>query len=366
MVGGCLGKVGSPWKVSSADLHPGDWSSCRRSREVIACTAFRLCVLFNKNSQPVMVKPTKRTNRAAKKQRAAAVNIAALGLLIVLLPYVVGRSMLTPAFKPWAPFGWLMLVIGVVMWVVLQRKPTDKASTTHDTQSPSLRQPRRPSRPAAVVERLDPVNASVLEPVKAPAAASGQTSPPDRFRPSTWGPGVFAVIEWRRFEAVVEALFAQAGFITKAQSHGPDDGADVWLYSKNQPDGTPVSVVQCKHWQGRAVGVDKVRELRGVMAAKGVARGQLATTSTFTPDAATFAARNGIKLHDGAGLLAVIGQRTPQPQQALLDVALDGEYWKPTCASCGTKMVIREPTAGGKPFWGCVNFPKCRTTMRAT
>lgn len=82
------------------------------------------------------------------------------------------------------------------------------------------------------------------------------------------------VIEWRRFEAVVETLFAQAGFITHSQSHGADGGVDIWLHSKNQPDDARVSLVQCKHWSShKPVGVDKIRELRGVMAAHQIPRG---------------------------------------------------------------------------------------------
>ena len=303
-----------------------------------------------------MARSSKRESRAAQKRQAAAINVTALGLIFLALPYLLGHSLFAVAFRPLAPIGWLLLIGGgITVW--LQRKKPSSVSPVPETRfSAPPRAPKRPERPTPLVERIDPAYGPVFEP-------EGGSGPPERPRPTAWGPGVFAVIEWRRFEAVVETLFAQAGFLTKAQSHGPDEGIDVWLYSKNQPDGAPVSVVQCKHWQGRAVGVDKVRELRGVMAAKGVTRGQFATTSTFTPDAITFAASSGIKLHDGAGLLEVIAKRTPDQQQTLLDVALEGEYWKPTCASCGVKMVEREPTAGGKPFWGCVNFPKCRTTM---
>jgi restriction system protein len=170
------------------------------------------------------------------------------------------------------------------------------------------------------------------------------------------------VIEWRRFEALVEALFAQAGFETRSQSHGADEGIDVWLHSRSDP-GTPVSVVQCKHWQGKRVGVDKVRELRGVMAAKNLSRGQFATTSTFTEDAIAFAKENGINLLDVQGLLALIATRTKVQQDALLAVALEGEYWKPTCVNCGVKMVERTPRKGGAAFWGCASYPKCNTTM---
>ena len=103
--------------------------------------------------------------------------------------------------------------------------------------------------------------------------------------------------------------------------------------------------------------------LRGVMAAHGVERGQFVTTAHFTPDAQAFAAGNGIRLLDGAGLLALIAQRSTEQQQALLDVALEGEYWRPTCASCGVKMVERTVRSSGKAFWGCVNYPRCRTTL---
>lgn len=173
---------------------------------------------------------------------------------------------------------------------------------------------------------------------------------------------MFDIIEWRRFEALVEALFAQSGLETKTQSHGADEGIDIWLFSRSQP-GVPVSIVQCKHWNGRQVGVDKVRELRGVMAAKGVMRGQFATTSTFTAEAVVFAKDNGVNLLDAKGLLALIRTRTAEQQQALLTVALEGDYWRPTCVNCGIKMVDRTPKKGGNAFWGCLHFPRCKTTM---
>lgn len=179
---------------------------------------------------------------------------------------------------------------------------------------------------------------------------------------TVWGPAVFDVIEWRRFEVLVEALFAQAGFDTKSQSHGADEGIDVWLYSRSQP-GVPVSVVQCKHWRGKRVGVDKVRELRGVMAAKSVTRGQFVTTSAFTPDAVAFANDNGINLLDVWALLGLIAKRSVDQQAALLAIALEGEYWRPTCVNCGTKMVERSPRKGGSVFWGCRSYPKCKTTL---
>ena len=295
----------------------------------------------------------KRGGRSARRQ-IAAIEVAALGLGMVAVPHMLGNSLFAAMFRPLSPIGWLLIVAGGAMAFVFRQKAPGHVpgAIVAPAIQPAPNSPRRPSRPAPLVGRIEPV-------LPAPDGASNAP----RTRPMTWGPGVFAVIEWRRFEAVVEALFAQAGFQTKAQSHGPDEGVDVWLYSKNQLDGAPVSVVQCKHWQGKRIGVDKVRELRGVMAAKGVTRGQFATTSTFTPDAVAFADANGIKLHDMPGLLAVIEKRSPEQRQALLDLALEGDYWRPTCVNCGVKMIERSRQDGGM-FWGCVNFPKCRTTMQ--
>lgn len=198
----------------------------------------------------------------------------------------------------------------------------------------------------------------------------GQTDPPSSpDHPPTqarWNADVFAQIEWRRFEAVVDALFAQAGFQTRSQSHGADGGVDIWLHSRHAEG--PVSVVQCKHWQGRPVGVKELREFLGVMTAHRLERGTYATSSRFTAEAQSFARANRIHTLDGQGLLKLIAQRSAEEQSRLLAIAFEGEYWRPTCASCGIKLVERKPRNGGRPFWGCRNYPRCKSTlpMRST
>ncbi|MEN9466773.1 MAG: hypothetical protein RL081_774, partial [Pseudomonadota bacterium] len=76
-----------------------------------------------------------------------------------------------------------------------------------------------------------------------------RTRPP---KATQWGPEVFAAIEWRRFEAVCELLFEQAGFEPRMQPRGADGGAEIWLNSRNAEG--PVAVVQCKHALGKNVG----------------------------------------------------------------------------------------------------------------
>ena len=222
----------------------------------------------------------------------------------------------------------------------------------------ALRQATRPARPQAARQRskgVDRRTESAIFP-----------SPQDVVRddpPEQWCAEVFDLIEWRRFELVIEALFAQAGFETRSQPSGADGGVDIWLHSRAL-GGRLVSLVQCKHWTSWKVGVKPVHELRGVMAAHRIARGQFVTTSRYTAEARLFARDNGIMLHDARSLLELIASRGDEERRALLRVAFFGEYWRPSCASCGVKLVERQADDGSrKPFWGCRNYPRCRRTL---
>ena len=278
-----------------------------------------------------------------------------IGLALALLPLFLPVTVWTSLAKSIAPYGWVFFVLGLLLFW-FSRSPKDAPDVPssdgsivgRDTTKKSMRKREAEgSRSGAVL------SASPGKP------ALENTS---RQRPSEWSRDVFLQIEWRRFEAVIEALFAQAGFETKAQTHGADGGVDVWLYAKGKPN-EPVSIVQCKQWTGKSVGVDKIRELRGVMASHNLSRGQFATTSGFTSEAVIFAKANGVNLLDVDALVALIERRSHEQRDALLAVALEGDYWRPTCVNCGTKMVERAKR-DGSGFWGCVNFPKCRTTMQ--
>jgi restriction system protein len=237
--------------------------------------------------------------------------------------------------------------------------------------SPHARAPaagaERERLPRAIAARLR--SAGCIAEVSASTATTTAANQPDGGAPprplDRWSREVFEMIEWRRFEAVVEALFAQAGFETRSQAHGADGGVDIWLYSVNHADGdAPVSIVQCKQWMRHKVGVREVRELRGVMAQHAIVRGQFVTTSDFTAEARDFAEGNGIGLHDVDGLLRLVATRHPKQQEALLRVAFDGDWWRPTCASCGIKLVERTARQSGRAFWGCENFVRgCKTQM---
>lgn len=111
-------------------------------------------------------------------------------------------------------------------------------------------------------------------------------------------------------------------------------------------------IVQCKHWRRKSVGVQQMREFFGVLKANELQYGTFATSSTFSEEALVFAKTYGINAQDRSGLLRLIGTRTAEQQAAILAVAYEGEYWRPTCANCGVKMVERQPKESGTAFCG--------------
>jgi len=179
---------------------------------------------------------------------------------------------------------------------------------------------------------------------------------------STWTLALLRSLEWKRFEELCAAYFQQLGFRTRMTPAGPDGGVDIHLLA----DGSDKSavLVQCKAWSSYDVGVKAVRELLGVMTAEAVAEGVFVTTGRYTQAARDFVAGREIVLIDGPDFLEKIRLLHEERQRALLAIATAGDFTRPTCPSCGVKMVRRIARASGDAFWGCPNFPGCRTTLR--
>lgn len=294
----------------------------------------------------------KRKTRTLNAMEEKGFGLCAFGLGMLIAPLFMGKSpMLAALIGALRRAGWLALAAGVVL-LIFHHFIKAKVAKADSPLQPTPSAPESRGHAAAPNFRND---------LRQNPSTPDVTAPQTHQTAASWSPAVFAAIEWRRFEAVCEKLFGQAGFETKSQSHGADGGVDIWLRSRNAED--PVVVVQCKHWRGKAVGVKELREFFGVMASHKLTRGTYATTSTYTADARQFAKDNGINTLDGKGLLDLIAKRTPEQQQALLDVAYEGEYWRPTCASCGIKLVERTPTKGGAGFWGCSNYPRCKSRL---
>ncbi|WP_190284483.1 MULTISPECIES: restriction endonuclease [Aeromonas] len=113
-------------------------------------------------------------------------------------------------------------------------------------------------------------------------------------------------LSWQEFEAMVCGYFYERGFAAALTGGAADGGIDITLRR-----GSETYFVQCKHWRANRVPVTVIRELYGVMSAKGAAGGFVVTSGEFTKDALAFAIGRNIELIDGQGLLRHI-QRRPR------------------------------------------------------
>lgn len=172
---------------------------------------------------------------------------------------------------------------------------------------------------------------------------------------------VVAQMTWREFEVLVGEYFRRQGFnVVDSGGGGPDGGVDVFLQK-----GADRYLVQCKQWRALRVGVQPVRELYGVMAARRVAGGFVVTSGDFTQEAINFAEGREIQLINGKTLQHGI-QAQAQPLKSPATPVPPVES-KPVCPLCSAPMLLRTARSGPAPggqFWACSHFSqtKCRGT----
>lgn len=179
---------------------------------------------------------------------------------------------------------------------------------------------------------------------------------------TTWNMPLLKALEWKRLEQLSAVYFRTLKFRVKESGPGPDGGIDLRLYTDATP--TPGVLVQCKAWNSSKVGVKEIRELYGVMAAEGVSEAIYVTTKSFSKDAVEFARGKSIALMDGEDLLRKLRRLPAEDQAHILAGITSGDFMTPTCPSCGIKMVRRSAQGSDEAFWGCVRFPKCRSTLQ--
>lgn len=184
-------------------------------------------------------------------------------------------------------------------------------------------------------------------------------------------PDILDGMSWREFEMLVGEGFRLQGYqVMENFEPGPDDGIDLTL----RKDGEKY-LVQCKQWRAFKVGVPVVRELYGVMTAKGAAGGFVVTSGRFTPEAETFASGRNLRLLDGPQLHRLLkqaggsssakaddGNKAGQASNAAPQAAKTAA---PSCPRCAQPMVQRTARKGinaGQEFWGCSDYPRCRGT----
>jgi restriction system protein len=197
-----------------------------------------------------------------------------------------------------------------------------------------------------------------------PRAASAPVLYPEyRVDTKGWTLDLLKKLEWRRFEELCAAYFGALGFAARTTRVAADGGADIDLYATGAERLS--IVVQCKAWSTQSVGIQLVRKLRDAMAAESAAEGVFVASGKFTREARDFAAKENISLIDGADFVGKIAALAPEQAAALLTGATLGDYLTPTCPTCAIKMISRT-NEGGRKYWGCSNYPRCKQSFFST
>ncbi len=119
-----------------------------------------------------------------------------------------------------------------------------------------------------------------------------------------------ASMDWQDFESLIAELFqkefAEKGAEVKVTQSSRDRGVDAVIFDPDPIKGGKF-VVQAKRYT-KTVDVSAVRDLCAVVQKEGASRGILVTTSSYGPDAYTFAQNEPITLLNGAELLGLLAK----------------------------------------------------------
>ena len=186
-------------------------------------------------------------------------------------------------------------------------------------------------------------------------------------------PGGVAVIEgvgWNQFELLAADGFLQRGYVVSETGGVGGRAVDMVLTRGHES-----FLVDCKPWRSNAVGVAPLRELHGLMAARGAAGGFVLTSGVFTPEAVHFSEGRNIHLIDGTQLRDLLHAREEKTlpvvirrEAPFLDTTLPPAAWRlrnQPCPLCGGAMVERLQATGplaGRRVLGCSHFPLCEGT----
>lgn len=117
-----------------------------------------------------------------------------------------------------------------------------------------------------------------------------------------------AAMDWEEFEHLIREVFGKEfsgdGGEVKVTRASRDGGVDAVAFDPNPIRGGKI-VIQAKRYTN-TVGVSAVRDLYGTVMNEGAMKGILVTTSSYGPDAYSFAADKPITLLDGGHLLHML------------------------------------------------------------
>lgn len=109
-------------------------------------------------------------------------------------------------------------------------------------------------------------------------------------------------MSWQQFEQLTGEAFRRQGYaVGETGLGGADGGIDLILRKNGQ-----TTLVQCKQWRSRQIGVSVVREMYGVLMHEGAHAVKIVALGSYTSDASRFTEGKPIELIHGEELIATV------------------------------------------------------------
>jgi restriction system protein len=152
-------------------------------------------------------------------------------------------------------------------------------------------------------------------------------------------------MSWRQFEQLAGEAFRRQGYaVEETGLGGADGGIDLLLRKDGQ-----TTLVQCKQWQNRQVGVKVVREMYGLLIHHQAAAVKIVALGDYTSEARRFAQGKPIELIHGGELIATVRSLQKDKARATSRVAAPLAFAGSIVASLLLIAALSPPTVNTPP-----------------
>lgn len=166
-------------------------------------------------------------------------------------------------------------------------------------------------------------------------------------------------LDWIEFEHLIVLLFQAQGYNAERSKHqrfsGADGGIDIQATHSQKGN---ISI-QCKAWS-KPVGVEKIREFVGALVPS-KNNGVFVATAGYTQPAIELAKAHKIQILTGEQVLQAIHVLPSITKTRVEEFFNQADINTPSCPNCEVKMILR---TGATQFWGCRNYPTCKSKFR--
>lgn len=266
-----------------------------------------------------MAQPSKRLRGLKARKPLWKNGLLAAGAgagLLVLAAAVAGKHPVVASAVS-MPAWWTLGLGALLILLHLASRLAGKRRPSHIPQ-PAPTRPRQAPQPAgALMALIDQLERETLGTDATPPLEPGADL---RRAPSViWREEVLTALNPDAFVALCEALFAQAGYVTRRaeQTHGR--GTTIWLDVPDMPGS--VAAVLCQPVKDCQVESADIQALQANIATHGLRWGVSITPGNHSAPAMAVAARSGIHVLGAHDLQLLISRRSAEQQADLLQVA---------------------------------------------